>query len=821
MHPYTTHQIAELIGGVIAPSQAMTLEVNQITHDSRSIPKVANQLFIALHGPRHDGHQYIAAAYQAGVRSFLVDQQLDYPSFPEATFIQVENTNRALQLWATAHRRRYQLPVIGITGSNGKTTVKEWLYQLLEEDHRIVRSPASYNSQVGVPLSVLQITSQDQLGIFEAGISEVGEMEYLAPIIDCNIGLFTNIGTAHAAGFSHQAEKIREKLNLFKNAEVLIYCKDHTGIAEALSSFVTKTFSWSKEGAADLSIQDIKTKIEHTEVRAIYQSESIEIDIPFTDRAAIENAIHCWAVLLYLGIPPDRINQRMKLLKRLELRLALRAGVNHSTLIDDTYNADLTSLRNALNFLDQQPKHLGRSLILSDFLQSGLAPAKLYKEIASLIQAADVQQVIGIGQQIPLIASFLPASVRTHFFPDTPTFLQEDVSRYFSNEIILLKGARSFAFDRISQSLSAQQHRTVLEVNLEALSSNLLAFQQALQPGTKVMVMVKAAAYGIGSLEVARRLAYLGVDYLAVAYVDEGVKLRQGGISLPILVLNPEPSAFANMLRYDLEPEVYNLDQLKELEESIREEKGDLKIHLKIDTGMSRLGFADGDMDAIVKYLLEHTHIRVESIFSHLAASEDPSEDDFTERQLQVFQQQYERFSQTLGYRPIRHILNSAGIARFPQYQMEMVRLGIGLYGILTDTVNGSPLQVVLTLKATISQLKWLEPGDTVGYGRVGKITRRTHLATISIGYADGLPRKIDSRLYQVFINGQAAPVLGHVCMDMCMVDVTDIPKVKYKDEVVIFGNLPKVEELAAASDRIAYEILTAISTRVQRLYTS
>ncbi|MBX2870587.1 MAG: bifunctional UDP-N-acetylmuramoyl-tripeptide:D-alanyl-D-alanine ligase/alanine racemase [Saprospiraceae bacterium] len=820
MHPYTTHQIAEVVGGLIVPTHAPVLEIRQVTHDSRRIPKITGQLFMALHGPRHDGHTYLTAAYQAGLRAFLIDQELHHESFPGATFIQVENTNLALQKWAAFHRHLFKLPVIGITGSNGKTTVKEWLFQLLEEYYRIVRSPASYNSQVGVPLSVLQISAQDQLGIFEAGISETEEMQRLAPIIDCTIGLFTNIGTAHAAGFSDQAQKVKEKLQLFAQAEVLIYCKDHEAIAKVLQPSSLKTFCWSTQGPADLTIEDIQIAREHTAITALYQAERLTIDIPFIDQASIENAIHCWAVLLYLGIPPDRIAQRMKILKRLELRLALRAGVNHCILIDDTYNADLTALGNALNFLDQQPKHLRRSLILSDFLQSGLAPESLYQEIAKLIQTANVDQLIGIGEKVPLIAAFLPESVRTYFFPDTQTFLQEDVSRYFSNEIILLKGARSFAFDRISQSLSAQQHRTVLEVNLEVLSSNLLAFQQVLEPDTKVMVMVKAAAYGIGSLEVARRLAYLGVDYLAVAYVDEGVKLRQAGISLPILVLNPEPSAFTSLLRYELEPEIYTLNQLKELEEYLADGE-DLKVHLKIDTGMHRLGFAEDDMDGIIEYVQQHRHIKVSSIFSHLAASEDSREDDFTRRQVQAFQTQYEKLSLALGYRPIRHLLNSAGIMRFPEHQMEMVRLGIGLYGVLGVDDHSAGLQPVLTLKATVSQLKWLEPGDTVGYGRVGKLTRRTRLATISIGYADGVPRKIDPRLYQVYIHGQPAPILGRVCMDMCMVDVTDIPKVQYKDEVVIFGDKPSVEDLAAASDRIVYEILTAISTRVQRLYTS
>lgn len=820
MHPYTTHQIAEVVGGVIRPSHAADLAVGQITHDSRRIPRTSDQLFVALHGPRHDGHVYLSAAYDSGIRAFLVDQEQDYQAFPEATFILVKQTNEALQSWATFHRRRFSLPIIGITGSNGKTTVKEWLFQLLEEDFRIVRSPASYNSQVGVPLSVLQITPQDQLGIFEAGISEVDEMHKLAPIIDCTIGLFTNIGAAHAAGFNSLEEKIREKLQLFEATDILIYCKDHNLISEAVQETEVTTFSWSKLEPADLSILQIKTDKGQTQIKGQYQSQSIEIEIPFIDQASIENAIHCWAVLLYLGIEPERISQRMRLLKRLELRLALRAGINHCMLIDDTYNADLTSLKNALRFLDQQPKHLPRSVILSDLLQSGLVPTQLYQQIADLIQAAKVEKLIGIGHKVSVLAEFLPSKVETHFFRDTASFLREDLTQYFSNEIILLKGARSFAFDRISQALSAQQHRTVLEVNLEALSANLLAFQQALRPATKVMVMVKAAAYGIGSLEVARRLAYLGVDYLAVAYVDEGVKLRQGGISLPILVLNPESSAFANLFRYELEPEVYTLDQLKDLHEYAELEQEDLKIHLKLDTGMSRLGFSQEDLGDLMAYLQEHPQIQVNSIFSHLAASEDPHEDQFTERQVQVFQNGYKRISASLGYQPLRHILNSAGIARFPNHQMEMVRLGIGLYGILGEK-SLLPLQAVLTLKATVSQLKWLEPGATVGYGRLGKITRRTRLATISIGYADGLPRQIDPEIYQVRIHGQAAPILGNVCMDMCMVDVTDIPEVQYKDEVIIFGELPKVEDLARASDRIAYEILTAISTRVQRLYTS
>lgn len=821
MHPYTTHQIAEILDGVIQPKDAAAQAITQITHDSRRIPRVNGQIFVSLHGPRHDGHQYIAQAYQAGIRIFLVDKAFDWSSFPEATFIQIKNTNLGLQQWARHHRAQFAIPVIGITGSNGKTTVKEWLFQLLEEDHRIVRSPASYNSQIGVPLSVLQIEALDELGIFEAGISERGEMVTIAPIIDCTIGLITNIGTAHAAGFRDEREKVREKLQLFEQTQTIIYCKDHRTIADAVHSLERETFSWSTKEVADLTIEEIRAEKGLTHIQAQFHQQKLEIEIPFVDRASIENAIHCWAVMLFLELAPDSIQQRMNKLKRLELRLALRAGINQCTLIDDTYNADLTSLKNALQFLDQQPTRLKRSIILSDFLQSGLAPKQLYQEIAELLQGANISQLIGIGQQISTIAQFLPTAITTHFFPHTEAFLKTGVVDYFSNEVVLLKGARTYAFDRISNLLSAQQHRTVLEVNLEALSQNLAVFQRQLRSQTQIMVMVKAAAYGSGSVEVARRLAYLGVDYLAVAYVDEGIRLRQGGIQLPILVLNPEPSAFRAMQQFDLEPEVYSFRQLKEWQTLANQGTEIRKIHLKIDTGMSRLGFSTTDIEALLLHLAQHPTIRVVSVFTHLAASEDSKQDAFSLQQIKIFEEQYHRIEAVIGYRPLRHVLNSAGIARFPQYQMDMVRLGIGLYGILGGEAKIPHLQAVLTLKATISQLKWLKPGDTIGYGRAGTVSRPTHLATVSIGYADGLPRSIKGNHYRVYIQGQPAPIIGHVCMDMCMVDVTDIPEVQYKDEVIIFGKSPSVESLALATDRIVYEILTGISTRVQRLYTS
>ena len=819
MHPYTNYQLAAILKAELQPPHAAVLSCSGIVHDSRRIPLGISPLFVALHGPRFNGHQFLKAAYEAGVRVFLVDQTPDLGPFPEASFLVVDHTNEALQLLAAHHRQQFSIPVIGITGSNGKTIVKEWLFQLLHDSYRIVRSPASYNSQVGVPLSVLRLQAADELAIFEAGISQQGEMEKLVPIIDCTIGLFTNIGTAHAAGFSSLAEKVEEKARLFATAQTIIYCKDHPLVDQALSALGPKTFAWSMQARADLSIQQVESKAGETEIIGIYQAETIKICIPFIDKASIENAIHCWALLLHLGLDPELIAARMQQLHSLGLRLALKAGINQCTLIDDSYNADITSLANALDFLGQQPPERKRSLILSDLLQSGMSPENLYAQMATLIQQSNVQQLIGIGTAIPILADYLPPEIKQQYFQTTNEFLRQDIASYFQQETVLLKGARSFAFDQISTRLSAQQHRTVLEVNLPALSHNLRVFQESLAASTKVMVMVKAAAYGSGSLEVARRLAYLGVDYLAVAYVDEGIRLRQGGVRLPILVLNPEEMAFEAMLRYELEPEIYALDQLKALEMLALEEQQALKIHLKLDTGMNRLGFGEGQLQELSDYLAARPEIQVVSVFTHLAASEDPGEDQFSEYQIERFQKAYEQLVAKWNYRPLRHVLNSSGIARFPQYQFDMVRLGIGLYGILEEGKLADSLQAVLMLKARVSQLRWLAAGETIGYGRAGIAQEAMHLAIVSVGYADGLPREVGKNGYALSIHGHPAPIIGNVCMDMCMVDVTSIPAVREKDEVVVFGRQPTVQDLAQAASRIPYEILTGISARVQRLY--
>lgn len=790
-----------------------------ITHpltDSRRLDAPATGLFFALKGPRHNGHDFIPAAYSAGVRCFVVSDAIDKGRFPGSQFIRVPDATQALQQLAGWHRRQYSLPVLGITGSNGKTIVKEWLFQVLHEDYNIVRSPASFNSQVGVPLSLCRIEGVHDLGIFEAGISKVGEMAILGDLIRPSIGLFTNIGTAHAEGFADEAEKIREKAQLFRHAHTLIYCRDHEPVHAVLSGMGKATFTWSRTQEADLVVSGDPTAGGRLLCR--YAGVTFDLPMPAADAASVENALHCCAVLLYLGMAPALIQERMQGLTALSMRLELKAGINNCTLINDSYSADLTALGIALDFMGQQHRKARRTVILSDILESGYAPAQLYEAVGELLARHGIDKVLGIGRAIPALGAALPPHCEALFFDTVTDFLAAVPAHFFSNETILLKGARRFGFERISAWLSRQRHRTTLEVNLEALAHNLSAFQRQLPAGVRTMVMVKAAAYGSGSLDVARLLAYMGVHYLAVAYADEGVELRQGGITLPILVLNSEESDFPAMVALGLEPEVYSLAQLRSLLPYIPTGGPPLPIHIKVNTGMNRLGFSAGDWAALLSLLKGEERVRVRSVFSHLAASEDALHDGFTREQAATFIACCALVEQALGYKPMAHLLNSSGIARFPEYAFDMVRLGIGLYGIGGSPL-GSSLKHVLTLKSSISQINDLQPGDTVGYGRRGVIVRPSRIATIGIGYADGLSRATGQGRYALLIHGQAAPIVGSVCMDMCMVDVSDIPEACEGDEVLVFGEAHPVEALAAVCQTIPYEILTGISSRVKRVY--
>lgn len=803
--------------------------IEHLLLDSRTVTAPPVSLFFAIKGQRHDGHAYLSDAYRAGVRHFVISQAVDTAPLPEANILRVENSLDALQTLAAWHRAQFHVPVVGITGSNGKTVVKEWLHQLLAPDFYIVRSPKSYNSQVGVPLSVWQMNEQHTLALFEAGISQPGEMERLARIIQPTVGIFTNIGPAHREGFASKTDKVREKMRFFDTAQTLIFCADHEKIALAAAEWAAekagrRIFSWSKNGAAaDVQVTADGGRWTVSGGRSMADAEretvlsSSTVSIPFSDPASIENAIHCWMLMQLLGIPHHQIAARMQRLEPVEMRLELKAGLNRSTLINDFYNNDLASLRIALQFAAQQTRARRLTLVLSDILQSGDNPQRLYDKVAAAMKEQRVARLIGIGSAVTLLHNKLGSEVEAHFYPDTAVFLENLGQHEFRDEVVLLKGARPFEFERIARRLEQKAHKTVLEVNLTALIHNLNAYTRLLRPGTRTLAMVKASAYGSGSAEVAKLLEFHQVDYLGVAYTDEGIELRQAGVNLPVLVLNPEPASFDALYRHRLEPEVYSLPLLRELLHFAGHEKP-LAIHLKLDTGMHRLGFESADIQELGSLLREYPNVQVRSVFSHLAASDAPAHDAFTHRQAAVFSENFDKIKAALGYAPLRHIVNTGGIARFPQYHFDMVRLGIGLYGI-----DGSGLQEQLrpvnVLKATVSQIKSVLPGDTVGYNRNGPVEQPKRIATISIGYADGLLRLAGGGRYAMLLRGQLAPTIGNVCMDMTMLDVTHIPAAREGDEVVVFGEKPPVQDLAACLQTIPYEVFTNISERVKRVY--
>lgn len=816
---YTVAQLGEMMEATLLQAVEMEAVVRQVVFDSRRVDFPKTSIFFAFKSIRNDGHQYIADLYHLGVRHFVLAREMDLTAFPKANFLLVSDPLHALQAFAIQHRATFDLAVIGITGSNGKTIIKEWLFQLLHDDYDLVRSPRSFNSQIGVPLSVLQIAVSHELAIFEAGISKVGEMARLAPIVDCSIGIFTNIGQAHDEGFEHINQKIQEKLILFKHCKTLIFCKDHLAISKAVHQLEgPRLISWSKHQEADLRIlEDTKRSSGIRQIRASYQGRIVLTDIPFSDPASVENAIHCWLTLLVLEIPLNVIQKRMAKLDAIPMRLDLKSGINGSTIINDSYNSDLTSLSFALHFLEQQSGQLSRTVILSDIFQSGQSSTALYKEVAQLLKDKSISRIIGIGKAIQVLEQMYPKA-RHEYYPSTTAFLKQLATNNFQKEIILLKGARHFEFEKIAHRLAHKSHNTRLEIDLDALRHNLNTFKQIIQPKTKVMVMIKAAAYGSGSDEVGRLLQSQQVDYLAVAYADEGVALRNAGIKLPIMVLNPEKATFDIMLRHQLEPEIYSLPLLKQLIDYLSPDQN-INIHLKLDTGMHRLGFEAKDIGQLNQQLRQYPNLNVCSIFSHLAASDEALHDGFTTAQFQLFQDLYEQISQTLPYRPIRHLLNSSGIIRFPQYQMDMVRLGIGIYGIDVNGLLKDQLLPVLSLKARISQIKTVAQGETIGYSRRGKALSKLRIATISIGYADGLLRKAGNGQYAVLIQGKAAKIIGNVCMDMTMIDISHIPEASEGDEVVVFGKEHPVKQLAACYDSLIYEVFTGISERVKRVY--
>lgn len=816
---YTIQEIKEITGAVFLQGPFESAPIEYLLYDSRQLSFPGSGIFFALSGLRHEGHDFLEQVYADGVRHFIVSKEILLERLPEANVLLVADTRKALHALAAFHRRKFSSLVVGITGSNGKTIVKEWLFQMLQQDYAVMRSPRSFNSQVGVPISVWQLGEEHQIALIEAGISKMGEMEALADIIRPTVGIFTNLGEAHQAGFPSADTKLREKLRLFASADWIIYNADEDLVASAIQSLGKHSFTWARTKDADLTIRACRQLGWRTLIEGRFRGADLVLTVPFVDRASVDNAIHCWAFLLYLGLSQERIASRMEQLEPVAMRLEMKAGTNGCRIINDAYNFDITSLHLALHFLEQHAEGLHRTIIISDMLQGVGAPEAIYGRIARLLTEHRVSRVIGVGLEVQQLQHSLSPEITQHFFEDTEALLREIGAMPFDREIILIKGARAFGLERVAERLSQQAHQTMLEINLNALTHNLRVYQQLLEPGTRTMVMVKAAAYGTGSREVARLLEFDRVDYLCVAYGDEGVELRQAGVQTPIMVLNPEPASFDQLARYRLEPKAYSLEQLQALVAYTNRQQVSVPIHVSIDTGMHRLGFDQHEMAGLLDFLRAHPHLEVKSVFSHLAASEDSAHDAFTQEQYRRFCHAYDQMIAALGYRPLRHLLNSNGISRFPQYQMDMVRLGIGLYGIDASLVVQRKLQVVLTLRATISQVKDVSVGESIGYGRRARVEKPMRVATISIGYADGLPRKVGNSRFSVEIKGRRAPILGSVCMDMCMVDVTEIPDAQAGDTVLIFGASPQVEELAEAAETIPYEIFTGVSPRVKRVY--
>lgn len=819
-------EIARITNGKFIPGMVNDGPIHDILIDSRRLFKAKDTVFFAITSKRNDGHKYIGELYNRGVRNFIISRpNLDVQPWPDANFILVNDALAALQQLAAAHRMMFDYPVIGITGSNGKTIIKEWLYQLMSPDRKIIRSPKSYNSQIGVPLSVWQMDSDFDIAIFEAGISEPEEMNNLQKVIKPTIGIFTNIGEAHSENFINRVQKVGEKLKLFTKVDTLIYCPDQKEVQEVIiRSEILESisaFTWSRKQDADLRIVSEEQNGHYlTEIKALYRGGEISISIPFIDGASIENAIHCWALMLRLGFEANIIAERMPRLNPIAMRLELIEGINNCTVINDSYNSDFNSLVIALDFLNQQARQDNKMVILSDILQSGKSDVYLYGKIAELLKSKNVSRVIGIGPAISKQADQF--DMEKDFYLSTDDFMEVFSFTRFQNEGILLKGARMFEFERIGQALQQKAHETVMEINLNALIHNLNFYRSKIDNGTRIMAMVKAGSYGVGSFEVANALQFHKVNYLAVAYADEGVELRKAGIKTPIMVMNPDEESFDGIIGYNLEPEIYNLRVLEMLEKAIRRNliprNKPVKIHLKVDTGMHRLGFEEKDIEAVTERIKGNPRIYLQSIFSHLASSDRPDHADFTRSQIAAFTRIAEKVSEIAGHNVLRHIANTAGITAYPEAQFDMVRLGIGLYGVSPFEHEQDELQCVGRLKSTISQLKNIPAGETIGYGREGKAEKNMLLATVPIGYADGLSRLLSNGRGHFCVNRNPVPIVGSVCMDMTMVDVTGLD-VKEGDPVEIFGENRSIKELAAEMGTIPYEILTGISRRVKRVY--
>ena len=818
---YTIENVTALIGARRFGHSAT--QVEWLLTDSRSLVFPETTLFFALRTKVGDGHRYVADLYRRGVRNFVVGTlpAEHETAFPDANFLQVMSPLKALQRLAERHREEHDIPVIGVTGSNGKTVVKEWLYQLLSPTLHVTRSPKSYNSQVGVPLSVCLLGEHSEIGIFEAGISQPGEMAALRAIIQPTIGVMTNIGPAHQENFESVEEKCHEKLSLFQDAKVLVYCADDAVVDECVATSLLRgeRLAWSRRNpSAALFVSAVETLERGTRITYRFHGAEATMTIPFTDDASTVNCIHCLAVLLSLNFSAEEIANRMKRLEPVAMRLEVIQGVRNCTLINDTYNSDAASLDIALDCMARRPEIQNKQkvLILSDMFQTGLPATELYAKVAELLNRRAIDHFIGVGPEISHAHSLF--LMKKSFFPSGEALADSGLLDTLHDSLVLIKGSRPFGFEKITAALSLRVHETTLHVNLDALAGNLNYYRSFMKPETKMVCMVKASAYGAGSVEVAKTLQDRGVNYLAVAVADEGAELRRAGITAGIIVMNPEMTAFKTLFDYELEPEVYNFKLLDALIKAAEKEgiQG-FPVHIKLDTGMHRLGFDPRlDLPALIDRLHHQTSVIPRSVFSHFVGSDSPDFDDFSARQFALFDEASKTLQAAFPHKILRHICNSAGIERFPERHLDMVRLGLGLYGI--DPIDNRSLQNVTTLRTTILQIRECPKGDSVGYSRRTVLERDSRIAAIPIGYADGLNRHLGNRRGYCLVNGQRADYVGNICMDVCMIDVTDTD-CREGDTVEIFGdNLPPAE-LARLLDTIPYEILTSVSDRVKRIY--
>ncbi len=811
--------LAQACRAKLVTGDGPALSIRHVLFDSRRIFQAPESLFVALITERNNGHRFIEEVYHKGVRCFLVEEIPLFNGREHCTFLVAENTLEALQMLAESIRNEFRAEVVGLTGSNGKTIVKEWLYSILHAEKTVYRSPKSYNSQLGVALSLCHLEANAELAIIEAGISKPGEMAALEKMIHPRSGIFTNIGNAHQENFSSRAEKLAEKLKLFEHSELLVYCRDHEELHQSITAhFRGKTFTWGFHENAQLNIRKSERKASFEYALGAKRGW---LNLPFEDAASEENALHCFAWIAATDqMPLGKAAEALQHLQPPEMRLEMLPALNQSTLINDAWIVDLDSLKMALNTMVLQTHYARRTIILSDIPSSPEGAELLYSQVKDLLKEAGVTRLLGIGQEIERYLNGFEGEHR--FFPNTEAFLAALPSLVFQQECILLKGARRFGFERIAGQLARQTHETVLKINLSNLLHNVGFFRQQLSPGTKLMAMVKAFSYGSGHSEVASILQNHGIDYLAVAFADEGLELRRAGVKLPIMVMSPEKTSISQMLDAGLEPEVYSFSLLEEFCTVLSQRSGydqmPLRIHLKLNTGMNRLGFDPKEWEKLAAYLQDKPEIEVATVFSHLAASGEAEHDAFTQEQIRLFEQGLQILRQAIKSPFLAHLANSAAIRRHPNARFDMVRLGIGMYGI------GSPdeqafLLPVASLETSITQIRLVRKEATVGYSRRGKLQRDSRIATLPIGYADGFLRKLGNGRFRVMVQGKPAPVVGSVCMDMCMIDVTDIPEAREGDKVIIFDSAERIVQMAEALETIPYEVLTGISQRVKRVY--